>query len=369
MRNETERRRASRAFLRALLAVVLGVIVGAAVPLTLASRDYGVAALTGGIAGLLFLYASWQYAAGRRRLDRLGGRDNAQHVLVLLAALAVLPGTRDPQPTWPAGIPQPEGALAQHVAEGEAEGHVKVRVRPEGELDAVWKTWLPSFSGLKVLGTGDVEGGHWRTFELASGMRLRVELWREYSGRLVADFERVPKPRDVALPGECVVPEERGFRWWVHSSGVGHDGELHHGSQEHVRRTQRMADLDADGIRDVAVPVVELADGRKAYCPEDVRWRLYVMRGECGHFVGEVRGAWITLDTWKRKPGRRGLRPLELEERRVEHRTRIPDSVTVTRPYRFDGKRYRAGRVTRDSGRCHHCSTWTCAGPELEPRD
>ena len=176
----------------------------------------------------------------------------------------------------------------------------------------------------------------------------------------------MPRPTTTAaLPGPCVEIPQASWVWTVTSQGVDQEGEFHSSTRDHGLSTHRGLDLDVDGIGDAAVPVIDHGS-TAADCPEDVAWDLYVVRGDCGHLVGRVVGRQFALDQWRAPVGPGGLQSvttLTETTARTDPPRGVPIHTTVRRTHHFTGSTYIAGDTTRRDGRCHHCSTWTCAGP------
>lgn len=120
---------------------------------------------------------------------------------------------------------------------------------------------------------------------------------------------------------------------------------------------RREMDLDGDGTLDVLVPLPGARSPPDA-CPEDVRWAIYVVRGACGHLVGEIEG-----DPRQGSIMSRGLFDITAEiapSSGMEGRTSLR--------YTFDGLSYREGAREVSQPRCeqHPEDCWdmphrTCA--------
>jgi hypothetical protein len=133
------------------------------------------------------------------------------------------------------------------------------------------------------------------------------------------------------LPGPCVaVP-------LVRNTVISHDG-----AKSWVVETHAASGLDLDGH---GSPVVLVPPTEPALHPDEMYWTVYVMRGECGHEVGEVGG----LDDPTPAEGTSHdlrdldtLRPLPPHSQSGEQR----GNLLLTR-HTFDGERYRAGKPRR----------------------
>jgi hypothetical protein len=96
-------------------------------------------------------------------------------------------------------------------------------------------------------------------------------------------------------------------------------------------------------------------------CPEEVSYRVYVMRGSCGHDVGVVGPGSLAWDAGSVALDRSGYRPITMESKRsARGRHMIPEVTTTTRTFKVIGGRYKQTAVKRSTGRCHHCASWHC---------
>ncbi|MBX3269824.1 MAG: hypothetical protein KF729_06165 [Sandaracinaceae bacterium] len=127
----------------------------------------------------------------------------------------------------------------------------------------------------------------------------------------------------------------------------------------HFLETRWSQDVDADGAPDALVPIPRDESPRSG-CPADVRWDLYLSRGDCGHHLGRFEG-----EVW-RVDGRLG--PV-IALREADH----PTGERTEIRYDFDGSSYRersrelheADCAALPAG-CGERGTVTC---EVERRD
>ena len=292
---------------------------------------------------------------------------------VLLLCLGPAARAGEPSPAaspvveaWPEGIPRPEGAVEIEI-ERAADGELVCSFHAGGELTPRWNVWMAAFSaaGWEMIDSVEEEGGGMRgaTVQQKGGARKRAYVLLGPVRERLHGLVRTVTPPDtpVPLPGECVPIPRTSFDIYVHvHPDREHDPEL----SDEVRslrfgfRTERRFDLDGDGILDALVPVAD-----RAYCPWDVRRQLYVVRGGCGHLVGEIEGQWVTTRLHVIGGARRGLKPIETKTETSDgYDPTEPNHTTTEWRYHFDGRRYRV--YDRDERRsvCHHCAGKTCTG-------
>ena len=137
--------------------------------------------------------------------------------------------------------------------------------------------------------------------------------------------EKTPPP----LPGRCVeVPHVKGV---VYSR----DGSVEYGVETHT-----VADLDLDGHGSPVMMVPQIDPGLHA---EEMLWKLYIVCGDCGYEVGTVTGL---DDPVALESVTNGLHDFQTARPAPAQSGRMRGNVVSTR-YKFDGKRYRAGKGDR----------------------
>jgi len=190
------------------------------------------------------------------------------------------------------------------------------------------------------------------TVEARSGARATVAL-DDNGGEIAV----IANPSVVKPPGACVAVPQVKHPLYVHSGGVNQDGEYHEGTTFWGFHTERIFDVDGDGVLDAFVPIAKPAD-----CPEDIQWRVFVIRGACGHDVGIVgKGAIATADVYAVDAS--GFRPIVVTSESTRGGNRpIPEMTNTRTTFAFSPKlgRYEQMRVESHSGVCHHCSRWHC---------
>jgi hypothetical protein len=165
-----------------------------------------------------------------------------------------------------------------------------------------------------------------------------------------------PHPASTVAPGKCVAIPQITHAVDVTSTGINDAGERGEGHTFWKLQTLFLLDVDGDGIPDAFVPQPTSAD----QCPEAVMWRVYVMRGACGHDLGVVGPA--VVDVSPAPLDASGFRPLTSTS--VTTRLgaqRIPDHITTTTRYAVTKGRYQPVDTKQQVGICHHCATWTCS--------
>ncbi len=193
------------------------------------------------------------------------------------------------------------------------------------------------------------------TFEARTGERVRVVL-DAHLGAITL----IARPTKTKPPGPCVPIPSVDHPVHVHSSAVDQEGELRHGQTFWGFKTTRLLDVDGDGLDDAFVPVA-----RKHACPEDVSWRVYAVRGGCGHDLGVVGPGSIDHASAITLPlGASGFRPLVLTAETSSHGKRgIPEHTTTRRWFEVRRGSYVLVDTKQQTGVCHHCATWHCRSP------
>jgi hypothetical protein len=188
------------------------------------------------------------------------------------------------------------------------------------------------------------------TVAAASGARASISFGPD-GGSISATL----RPAASIPPGRCLPIPQLSHHVYVTSSGIDNDGEFHESVNRWLLDTFRGLDVDGDGIDDAFVPI---APNRNA-CPEEVSYRVYVVRGNCGHDLGVVGPGSVTPNP-STPLARSGYRPIVMQAEVASHKHRIPDLYTTTRRFEVRGRRYKLVKQTRTGGQCHHCSTWSC---------
>jgi hypothetical protein len=164
------------------------------------------------------------------------------------------------------------------------------------------------------------------------------------------------RPTALEAPGACVAIPRVEHHVDVHASSMGH-GEHHSRTINWSLDTSRLLDVDGDGVLDAFVPVAPNAHA----CPELVSYRVYLVRGTCGHEVGVVGPGSFAHDASKVPLAASGYRPLTMSSE-VPHlgKTGIPEMTTSTRRFEVANNRYTQVDAKTNTGVCHHCATWRC---------
>src|SRR6185369_3692747 len=103
----------------------------------------------------------------------------------------------------------------------------------------------------------------------------------------------------------------------------------------------------------------------KNACPEEISWRVYVRRGNCGHDVGVVGNEFLAgLHAAEVPLDASGFRPMTFSSEKSGSGQRgIPVMTTTKRDFAFAMTGYVKANESKSSGLCHHCATWSCNAP------
>ena len=130
------------------------------------------------------------------------------------------------------------------------------------------------------------------------------------------------------LPGRCVeIPD-------VKTTVRGKDGG-EFAVQMHV-----VPDLNVDGY---GSPVVLVPDVNPDQFADNMTWTMYLKRGDCGYDIGTITGL---EDPAELESESNGFRDLSTVRPAARPSGRGRGNVVSTQ-YKFDGKRYRAGKGRR----------------------
>lgn len=264
-------------------------------------------------------------------------------------------------------------------------GQVMVRFKAAGKLDSLWKGWTARLkaSGYRLTHQRRQAG-------MSSGSFCKPPCNQRFYGIMekrgsfiegeLRGFPLNVKGASYQPPGRCrSIPSpnytiKRQILRQVRKSEVekekAHKGRKRRKKKNsglvvsvvssHQMRTVFSMDLDQDGILDAAVP----SSGKKD-CPDQVVWKLYVVRGRCGHTVGEVMGN-IDFDAARR--ARKGSSPLVELATVTESRKPLDKKqelyYLLTHQYQYTSPAYRKIRTNRLGGRrfCKPapCSSFSC---------
>lgn len=130
------------------------------------------------------------------------------------------------------------------------------------------------------------------------------------------------------LPGRCVeIPHVKTV---VRSEDGG----------EFEVETHVVPDLDVDGY---GSPVVMAPDDNPDILADNMEWTMYLKRGDCGYNIGTITGL---EDPAQLESESNGFRDLSTVRPAAVPSGRGRGNV-VSMQYKFDGKRYRAGKGRR----------------------
>lgn len=142
---------------------------------------------------------------------------------------------------------------------------------------------------------------------------------------------------------------------------VAEDGQYHRvGNPLAPFSTQRLFDLDGDGVRDAFVPVIN----HPSDCVTELSWQIWIAQGDCGLLVGTIGPGWPSVDEALPVP-MSGLRPLTTvaEHSQTPAELSAPEKVqqTITTSHFVAAKfRYRASKSTSATTTCFHCAALAC---------
>ena len=184
------------------------------------------------------------------------------------------------------------------------------------------------------------------TVEAAGGARARITVDQGGGAILLT-----ARPANPALPGKCVaIPDVK------HPVNV---------TSNHVKtlwdlKTERLHDVDGDGIADAFVPVAKTRNA----CPEEVSFRVFVVRGACGHDLGVIGPGSFQFDAGTTAIDASGFRAFTMETQKSKAGKKgNPEMATTVRRFAVKAGKYKQLDVKTTTGACHHCATWSCTAP------
>ena len=193
------------------------------------------------------------------------------------------------------------------------------------------------------------------TVEGAGGARARISV--DQGGGTI---HLTARPRIVKPRGACVPVPDAKHPVTVRSTGTDHKGEQRRGLTFWDYKTERIHDVDGDAISDAFVPIAKTRNA----CPEDVSFRVYVMRGTCGHDVGVIGPGSFQYDAGTVALDASGFRPFVMEAQKTKFGKRgIPEMSTTVRRFAVKNGKYAQQSTKTTTGVCHHCATWSCVAP------
>jgi hypothetical protein len=230
------------------------------------------------------------------------------------------------------------------------------------ESNALWPDLMADLdkvladAGMTVISVAPSGAGAVRTVELESG--ARATLYVDHNSGWIT---LTPTPAAVKPRGRCVeIPAVR-IVISRNSQAVDHHGQFHSNNLDASVETARLHDIDGDAVMDAFVPTAP-ADA----CPEQASWKVYVVRGSCGHYVGEVGPGYV-----EKGPDRhRGYADLETSTSSSARDLKDPAPIVTRsrRQYEMRRGRYRQrSATTTSSGRCHHCGLSSCSRASGSP--
>ena len=191
--------------------------------------------------------------------------------------------------------------------------------------------------------------------EAANGARAQITV--DQGGGTITLTAR---PANPTLPGKCVAVPDVKHPVYVNSSAINDSGEQGHGRTFWDYKTERIHDVDGDGLADSFVPVAKT----KTACPEEVSFQVFVMRGACGHDLGVIGPGSFAFDAGTTAIDVSGFRPFTMQAEKSKPGKRgIPEMTTTIRRFAVKRGKYAQADIKTTTGVCHHCATWHCTAP------
>jgi len=213
-----------------------------------------------------------------------------------------------------------------------------------------------SFAGLRLKVIDDRTHGNKIiiTVQAQNNARARIEV--EQGGGTILLTAR---PASPTLPGKCVAIPDVDYRVNVESRGIDQSGKRGLNTTTFELATTRIFDVDGDGLIDAFVPVA-----KKHTCPEDVKYRVFVVRGACGHDLGVIGPGEFAFDAGTTAIDASGFRPFVLTAEKTQSGSGVtPEMKTTVRTFAAKRGKYAQTEIKTKTGKCHHCSTWSCVSP------
>lgn len=192
------------------------------------------------------------------------------------------------------------------------------------------------------------------TVEATNGARAQIDI--EQGGGTITLTAR---PASPTLPGKCVAIPDVKYTVFVNSVGIDQQGKVGHGQNQWELATARIHDADGDGILDAFVPVA-----KKHACPEAVAYRVFAVRGACGHDLGVVGPGNFAFDAGTTAIDASGFRPFTMTAEKTQTgKSGIPEMKTTVRRFAVKRGKYAQTDIKTSTGVCHHCAIWSCNSP------
>ena len=213
-----------------------------------------------------------------------------------------------------------------------------------------------SFAGLRLKVIDDRTYGAMTriTVEATNGSRAQIDI--EQGGGTITLTAR---PASPTLPGKCVAIPDVKYTVFVNSTGIDQQGKVGHGQNQWELATARIHDADGDGILDAFVPVA-----KKHTCPEAVTYRVFAVRGGCGHDLGVIGPGNFAFDAGTTAIDASGFRPFTMTAEKTQSgKDGTPEMKTTVRRFAVKRGKYAQASSKTSTGVCHHCALWSCNSP------
>ena len=191
--------------------------------------------------------------------------------------------------------------------------------------------------------------------EAANGARARIAFDHGGGGIMLT-----ARPANPTLPGKCVAIPDEKHPVYVDSMGTNDSGESFDNRSLFDYKTDRIHDVDGDGIPDAFVPIAKT----KNACPEEISFRVFVVRGACGHDLGVLGPGAFQFDAGTTAIDASGFRPFTMVAQASKRgKSGLPEMTTTTRRFAFKRGKYAQLDAKKRGGVCHHCAVWHCHAP------
>ena len=267
----------------------------------------------------------------------------------------------EPEPPWPSDVPALEGARVDATSERHTRLLVDARGRQPRDILDQWLT-VATDGGARVVAHHPESDS--ADLILPSGARAFVLVSGDAGKGVSAVLGRASNTTPPAVPGRCVAVPKVVLRIRMRSNAMTWKGDHVKSEWIHELGTTFDEDVDADGSLDAWVPVAPSRGSRD--CAEDARWKVYAMRGACGHLLGTVGPGTRPIENRESAPLASGFRPLDFTfQKELLGGRRLDQQSFEVHTLRFEVVRGLYQRVSETVaavtvGECQHCAHESC---------